>query len=233
MIFVERRFSTPSYGNSCKICLLTVSPWGSTHSPAGVLRTRSQPRAGSRISQLFKSGKKPRWPLRALGSAPARWPVPLAFPALARRPGETGVLTAGGRAPPRSARRKAPSSWAGSPRRSTAEPASAASYPVARGTCNRGEGGPRRQSGISISPHHRAPRVSACSNSLFNTKGISQFAKKKEKKKNHNFLWSLSALTYLGTSYCNRPFSKTTQAKKAPEGENDNTKKIRDVALKE
>lgn len=178
------------------------------------LKALSQPPAGSRLSPLFNSGKEHQWPLRALGSAPAWRPLPLALPALTRRPEEDGALTAGGRAPPPSARRRAPSSSAGTPRRSTAEPASAASYPLALGTCKSGKGLLKCQSGISISRDYHAPRFSWLSLSLFDTKGISQVAKKRKKKKEKNFLWSLSALTYLGISYCNCAFSKTTQAKR-------------------
>lgn len=144
----------------------------------------------------------------------------MASPALSRRRGEDGALTACGRAPPPIARRRAPNSSAGTSRRSTAEPASAASYPLDLWTCDRVERGPKCQFRISISPNYPAPPFSLLSNSLFNIKGISQVAKKKKKK------LSLKPLsTYLfRNQLLQLCFCQATQAKGTKKG-----KKLRDA----
>ena len=140
----------------------------------------------------------------------------MASPALTRRPGEDRALTVGGRAPPPSARRRAPSSSAGTPRRSIAELASTASYPLALGTCNGEERGPKCQSGTSISPHNPAAPLQPALRELLPLQGHLPSCKEKKKKKTHkkNFHWSLPALTYLGISYSNCVFSTPHRQKR-------------------
>lgn len=105
----------------------------------------------------------------------------MASPALTRRPGEDRALTVGGRAPPRSARRRAPSSSAGTPRRSIAELASTASYPLALGTCNGEERGPKCQSGTSISQHNPAAPLQPALRELLQLQGHLPSCKKTKK----------------------------------------------------
>lgn len=145
--------NAPSHGNSHQMCLLPVFPGGSPGSRWGGGPGLSPQQVAGPPGSLAHSGVRGA-SLTAVspGSAPAWRPLPLASLALSWRPGEDGALTAGGRAPPPSARRRAPSSSAGTPRRrSTAVPASAASFPLAGRTCD-GAKRARRVSPESPSP---------------------------------------------------------------------------------
>ena len=141
----------------------------------------------------------------------------MASPALTRRPGEDRALTVGGRAPPPSARRRAPSSSAGTPRRSIAELASTASYPLALGTCNGEERGPKCQSGTSISPHNPAAPLQPALRELLPLQGHLPSCKEKKKKNTQKKLSLESPGTYLfRNQLLQLCFFHTTQAKKGP-----------------